>query len=112
MPPLFIYRKESKVVEEILVNGMPLGAMKNFPYEIKEMEISSGDTILLLSDGLPELKNKKDEQYSYSKVKEEFRSSAEKSPDEIVEHLKKSASEWLNGLEPDDDVTFVIIKVI
>jgi serine phosphatase RsbU (regulator of sigma subunit) len=44
---LFIYRKESNAVEEIILNGMPLGAMKNFPYEIKETEISSGDTILI-----------------------------------------------------------------
>ncbi len=72
MPPLFIYRKQSKVVEEIMVNGMPLGAIKNFPYEIKELEIFSGDTILLLSDGLPELKNGNNEQYGYPKVKKEF----------------------------------------
>jgi serine phosphatase RsbU (regulator of sigma subunit) len=111
MPPLFIYRRQLKVVEEIMINGMPLGAMKNFPYEIKELEISSGDTILLLSDGLPELKNEKEEQYGYTKVKDEFKSAAEKHPDEIVEHLKNSASQWMNGIEPDDDVTFVVIKV-
>ena len=29
MPPLFIYRKQSKQVEEILLKGMPLGAIKN-----------------------------------------------------------------------------------
>ena len=111
MPPLFIYRKRSYVVEEIMLNGMPLGAIKNFPYEIKETEISAGDTILLLSDGLPELKSENGEQYSYERVKQEFKNSAEKDPDEIVEHLKNSASRWSNGVEPDDDVTFVVIKV-
>jgi len=111
MPPLFIYRKQYKVVEEILIKGMPLGAIKNFPYEIKELEISSDDTILLLSDGLPELKNHKEEQYGYARVKEEFKSSAEKSPDKIVEQLKNTASEWANRTEPDDDVTFVVIKM-
>ena len=39
MPPLYIYRKSSKSVEEIQINGMPLGAVKNFPYEIKETKI-------------------------------------------------------------------------
>ncbi|MBK6914582.1 MAG: SpoIIE family protein phosphatase [Ignavibacteriales bacterium] len=111
MPPLYIYRRQSEGVEEIMINGMPLGAMKNFPYEIKELEISSGDTILLLSDGLPELKNEKNEQYSYARVKDEFMSAAQKNSNEIVEHLKNSASEWSNEIEPDDDVTFVVIKV-
>jgi serine phosphatase RsbU (regulator of sigma subunit)/ligand-binding sensor domain-containing protein len=111
MPPLYIYRNKSKFVEEVMINGMPLGAMKNFPYVRKELEISAGDTLLLLSDGLPELKNEKDEQYDYERVKQEFKSSAEKGPDEIVEHLKNSATQWTNGVEADDDVTFVVIKV-
>ena len=111
MPPLFIYRKQSKVVEEVMVNGMPLGAIKNFPYEIKELDISLGDTILLLSDGLPELKNGNSEQYGYTRIIDEFKSSAEKGSDEIVDHLKKISPKWINGREPDDDVTFVVIKV-
>ncbi len=89
MPPLYIYKKQSKDVEEIMISGMPLGAVKDFPYQIKEIEISSGDTILLLSDGLPELKNSKDEHYGYGRVKDEFKSVAEKRPDEIVGYLKQ-----------------------
>ena len=111
MPPLFIYRNRLKEVEEMMIHGMPLGAVKDFPYEISEIEISSGDTILLLSDGLPELKNERSQQYGYTQVKEKFMLAAEKSPDEIVEHLKNSAAEWINGVEPDDDVTFVLIKI-
>jgi hypothetical protein len=111
MPSLFIYRNKISGVEETMLHGMPLGAMKSFPYEIKETEISSGDTILLMSDGLPELKNEKNEQYDYARVKEEFKSAAEKSPNEIVEYMKSSASKWSNGIEPDDDVTFVVIKI-
>ncbi|MEO8233567.1 MAG: SpoIIE family protein phosphatase [Ignavibacteriota bacterium] len=63
MPPLFIYRKTTKTVEEVMLNSMPLGAMKNFPHEIEKLEISTSDTLLLLSDGLPELKNNNVEQY-------------------------------------------------
>ena len=111
MPPLFIYRKRLGKVEEIMIHAMPLGAVKDFPYEISELEISSGDTILLLSDGLPELKNERNQQYGYAQVKEKFKLVAEKSPDEIVEYLKSTASKWINGVEPDDDVTFVVIKV-
>jgi serine phosphatase RsbU (regulator of sigma subunit) len=111
IPSIFIYRKKQNSVEEINLNGMPLGAIKNFPYETKELELAAGDTILLLSDGLPELKNAKEEQYGYAKVQEEFSLSAEKHPDEIVEHLKNSTSLWSNEIEPDDDVTFVVIKI-
>ncbi len=111
MPPLFIYRNRLKEVEEMMIHGMPLGAIKDFPYEIGEIEISSGDAILLLSDGLPELKNERNQEYGYTRVKEKFKLSAEKTPDEIISYLKNSVVEWVNGIEPDDDVTFVVLKV-
>lgn len=111
MPPLFIYRKKLNEVEELILNGMPLGAMKNFPYQTEETEIFPGDVILVLSDGLPELKNEKDEEFGYVKVKAEFLSAAEKTPDDIADHLTNSASNWSIGTEPDDDVTFVVIKI-
>ena len=111
MPPLYIYRKQSRVIEEILIKGMPLGAIKDFPYEIRETEISSGDAFLLLSDGLPELQNELNEHYGYGRVKEAFEKTAEKEPEEIINYLKNETSKWINGKDPDDDVTFVVIKV-
>ena len=111
MPPTLVYRKCSKEVEEIELKGMPLGAMRGFPYELHENKIESGDVLLLLTDGLPELANEKHEMYGYDRVISEFCSVGEKTPDEIIEHLKNSASEWVDGADPDDDVTFVVIKV-
>ena len=111
MPPLYIYRKQSKVIEEILIKGMPLGAIKDFPYETRETEIAPGDTLLLLSDGLPELQNEQNEHYGYGRVKETFEKTAEKESEEIINYFKNESSKWVNGKDPDDDVTFVIIKV-
>ncbi len=111
MPPALIYREKNKAIEEIFIKGMPLGAMRNFPYTLKESHLEQGDTILLLSDGLPELQNESNEMYGYDRTKTEFHSVGEKEPEEIVNHLKSSASQWVNGKDPDDDVTFVVIKV-
>jgi serine phosphatase RsbU (regulator of sigma subunit)/ligand-binding sensor domain-containing protein len=111
MPPLYVYRNKTKEIEEILLKGMPLGALKDFPYEILETEITPGDILLMLSDGLPELKNEKNEQFGYEKVKEIFKSAAESTPEEIIGILKDESMKWSNDNEPDDDITFVVIKV-
>jgi sigma-B regulation protein RsbU (phosphoserine phosphatase) len=111
MPPIFIYKKSTNTVTEFETQGLPLGAISESSFAINKFDVDCGDAILILSDGLPELKNEKNEQYDYSRVKVEFNSIAEKKPNEIVEHLKNSASLWTNGVEPDDDVTFVVIKV-
>ena len=111
IPPIYVYRKNSKEVEEIKLNGLPLGAMKNTKYDIYKSEVLSGDTILILSDGFPELQNSKEELYGYERVINSFRNVAEKSLDEIINYLKDEGLKWVNDKDPDDDVTFVVIKV-
>ena len=49
--------------------------------------------------------------YGYDKTKTKFYSVGEKEPEEIVDHWKNSASQWANIKEPDDDITFVVIKL-
>ena len=111
MPPVYIYRNSNSSIEEIVFNGMPLGALLDSKFVVNEFELKAEDTLLILSDGFPELTNISSEMYGYDRIKTEFQSVGEKEPAEIVEHLKNSASQWVNGKEPDDDVTFVVIKV-
>ncbi len=110
MPPVFIYRREDRIIEEHLIKGMPLGTIDKFPYDIRESHLNPGDTILMMSDGFPELMDEKKELLGYKQTRNIFEDIAEKSPEEIIEILKNEGSKWLNGNDPDDDVTFVVIK--
>ena len=94
-----------------MINNMPLGAIKGSKYALKEINYEKGDKLLLMSDGLAELRNQNQEQYGYERVKEEFKSAVQNSSNEIIEHLKNSATEWAKGTDPDDDITFVVIKI-
>jgi len=67
--------------------------------------------MLILSDGLPELFKKDKEMFSYERVVQEFSKSAHKSPEEIIEDLKTAGSNWIDNGEPDDDITFVVLKM-
>jgi two-component system sensor histidine kinase ChiS len=111
MPPTFIFRKETNSIEEHLIQGMPLGTLENFPYQVKDTTLQSGDTILMISDGLPELKNTNQEMFGYKGVRNTFEEVADNSPEEIIDHLKTQGSVWVGDKDPDDDVTFVVIKV-
>lgn len=111
MPPTLIYRNNTNLVEEFLIRGMPLGAKHSFPYELRETNIEKGDTILLMSDGFPELFNKRKEMFGYKNVQKEFLKCGMKSPEAILDYLKEKISNWASGVLPDDDITFVVIKV-
>jgi serine phosphatase RsbU (regulator of sigma subunit) len=111
MPPMYIYRKNSHSIDEIDMQGMPLGAMRNFKYNLYKTELNAGDCILLLSDGYPELANSNDEQIGYKRLQNQFLEIADRTPKEMIEYFKKSGSDWVDRKDPDDDVTFVVIKI-
>ena len=111
MPPVYYYNKKTEEVEEITIQGMPLGAMRKFPYKIVEKEVKSGDTLLLLTDGLPEQMNSSEEMFGYPRVKERFKDLVTNTPDEIIQNLVKSGEEWMGGAIQQDDISFIVIKV-
>ena len=89
MPPVYLYKSKHRIIEEHLMEGMPLGTMDNFPYELKEMELIKGDTLLLMSDGFPELQNEQNEIFGYKRARNSFEEVAEKEPEEIISYLKE-----------------------
>lgn len=110
MPPVLIYRARDRRVEEVLVEGMPLGGIPRFPYQQTNVSLASGDTILLMSDGFPELLNPAREPLSYVRAQGFFEEVADGEPEEVVSHLSAAARGWCGGV-PGDDVTFVVLKV-
>lgn len=111
MPPMFIYRCKTKKIDEVMLKGMPLGAMKNFPYAVHNDVLEPGDTVLLVSDGLPEQKNAAGEMFDYPRVQEVFGRVAGDVPDEIVKQLVKAAESWMSGATQDDDITLMAITM-
>jgi serine phosphatase RsbU (regulator of sigma subunit) len=111
MPPVYFYEKAKRETEEILIPGFPLGAMTKFQYKLVEKELKSGDTLLLLTDGLPEQINSGKEMFNYHRVKKHFNEKAECSPEEIIKNLINISDEWMNGTPQTDDMTFIVIKV-
>jgi len=85
--------------------------MRNASYNTVERELKIGDTILLLTDGLPEQMNANEEMFDYSRVKQHFGETIDNPPNTIIEKLVEAGDNWMNGRSQDDDITFVVIKV-
>ena len=110
MPPVYLYRKKQRSVQEIKEHGLPVGAMTNASYTVVHESLDEGDVLLLLTDGMPELQNEKKELYGYKRLQECFLQAAEKEPQEIIAHLRNAAAQWLGDNDPEDDITHVVIK--
>ena len=69
--------------------------MIDFPYKTEEVNIESGDVILFMSDGFPELFNTKNDMLGYDKAIEIFCESAGKKSREVIEQLLYKAKNWV-----------------
>jgi serine phosphatase RsbU (regulator of sigma subunit)/ligand-binding sensor domain-containing protein len=110
MPPFFHFKRCDGSVTEILLEGMPLGAMRNYQYALHEAVLEDGDTILMLSDGLPEQKNASGEMFDYVRVKAALAEVGTQPPDAIVAHLTRAVDEWKEDMPQEDDITFLVIQ--
>jgi serine phosphatase RsbU (regulator of sigma subunit) len=98
-------------VEEIGIRAMPLGSVSNISYQLEEFSFSSGDTLILMSDGFPEMFNEQNEMLGYEKAAELLKEIHHHSPQEIINRFVETGEKWAGTRPQDDDVTFVVLKV-
>jgi serine phosphatase RsbU (regulator of sigma subunit) len=111
MPPVLIHRAKSGSVDEIALEATPLGTLGT-EYDQTEIAIDAGDTVLFMSDGFPELFNDAGVQVGYAGALDAFASAATAATAEaVVSQLTDVAHRWHGDLPPNDDVTFVAVRV-
>jgi serine phosphatase RsbU (regulator of sigma subunit) len=111
MPPVLVHRKASSQVEEVALSATPLGTLGT-TYEQTAVDLAAGDTVLFLSDGFPELMNDAGQQLGYAAALDAFAEAAGgESASAVIESLATFAKRWHGDAPPNDDVTFVVIRV-
>ncbi len=66
---------------------------------------------MMMSDGFPEMFNEAGEMLDYGKAKTLLKEIARDSPQEIINRFVEVGEQWAGTRAPDDDVTFVVLKV-
>jgi sigma-B regulation protein RsbU (phosphoserine phosphatase) len=94
-------------------SGMSLGLVKGVDYEEHLFtDVQPGQVIMALTDGLWEAFNKDGEMFGKDRVHNLIRRFATLSAVEISERINAELSRFLGVKSPDDDLTFVIVKVL
>jgi sigma-B regulation protein RsbU (phosphoserine phosphatase) len=110
MPPILIYRAATRTIEEVPLRGAPLGGLSSYDYRRSELTLALNDTLLLLSDGLPERFNAAGAMFGYEAIKELLLAHASAPLQMIVERLLQAGDEWAAGNPAGDDMTFVALR--
>ena len=110
MPPVYHYVAATNKVEEILIQGLPLGGLREEHFDSITRSFNAGDIIIQLSDGLPESPNLTGEMYDYERLRLLIESNGKKTAQGMIDALMASVDEWLQGQHNPDDITLVVIK--
>jgi serine phosphatase RsbU (regulator of sigma subunit) len=111
MPPTLIRRAGTDEVEEIELCGAPLGSFQDFPYQTASVSLNPGDTVVMMSDGLPEMIGDQDEVFGYDRVGAILRETEDLTPQGVIDRYSKVAAGWANGRPQDDDVTLIVMRM-
>ena len=110
MPPAIVWRAATGTVEAIRLRGMPLGALDTFPYQEVAITLDPGDTVVLMSDGFPELLSACCGRLGYKQAAIHVADAGGGSAAEMIDHLVATAHGWAQNQPIDDDMTFLVLR--
>ena len=94
-------------------SGRPLGRQGTTPYPVGEtLSLTSGDILLLLTDGIDEAMRADGEVFGVERAIEVVRQQPDRPAAELVEAVCRAAREFTEPESQADDLTVVVVKVV
>ena len=115
--PYPIIKRGGDDIEELLINGTPLGAFRSSEYqETPPIELKSGNTIVLFSDGIAEAPQRDNPDRLYMEVERlgDLIKGLDKtvSAAEVIDAIISDVRDFSDDAQQNDDMTIVVIKAV
>lgn len=110
MPPVYFYNKRMKKLIEILLPTLPLGTRLPENYQEITINFEPGDTIVLMSDGLPERMNAQGIPLGYESVKETIEENIHLDCKSLLQTLVDLGEKHASGQKIYDDLTIMVLR--
>jgi sigma-B regulation protein RsbU (phosphoserine phosphatase) len=107
-----LYNPATDQFEELGGEGIALGINQDWHYQAYERDgLSSGQIIMLSTDGLWEVQNEQGEMFGKEAIYDIVRRNASAGAGELLDILLYAVSRFQKNQQPTDDITLVIVKV-
>jgi phosphoserine phosphatase RsbU/P len=97
--------------ELLTTKSVVLGAFDFVQYQERETVISSGDVVVIYTDGVTEAVNSNNEMFGDEKLEELVRKSVALSAEEIKNRILDELLGFTRGLPQGDDITLIVLKM-
>jgi phosphoserine phosphatase RsbU/P len=112
--PVLYYCAKKDATDYFKDKGIALGMVRNKTYssfiQTNEFEYSSGDIMVLYTDGITEAKDRKNEEFGYERLAQIVQEAKTLSPKEMQDHLISRLYEFSGTNNINDDYTTMIVR--
>ncbi|MBZ5500836.1 MAG: serine/threonine-protein phosphatase [Acidobacteriia bacterium] len=93
--------------------GLPAGLFPGASYDLHSVELAPGDAVLFATDGLHELRDRHDRDFSWEHLARIWQHCRPKPAEDALDCLLEEAGRFTDGgSAPHDDITAVALKVL
>jgi len=111
--PAILYNPATDTFDELKGDGMVLGINEDWVFQENErVGLETGQILFLGTDGIWEAHNAQGDMFGKDAVRNIIRKYANASAQEIQEAIVSSLKSFRGDVDPEDDVTMVVIKVL
>jgi sigma-B regulation protein RsbU (phosphoserine phosphatase) len=107
----FLISKDNSI-ERLKVGGLMIGLLPQASYEDMEIPLSTGDILVIQSDGVSEAMNANHEQFGEERLQSLLIEHKEKTAEEIIDIIVKEVRKHAGAHPQSDDITMMVIKRI
>ncbi len=107
-PPL-VMRSDGKV-EYLEASGIPIGAMQFDAWKEESIDLLTGDSIFVFTDGIPEAVNSREDQFGDERLEKLAIECSGQSPKEFTDSIMAEVANFIGELPRSDDITMIVLS--
>ncbi len=108
--PTMLLREQGRRLDMLDPTGVPLGILPTFNWPARQVEMSVGDIMVIVSDGIIECVNRQDEQLGEERLMKTIGEHSEACAAEIVRAIATLTEQFADGEPFRDDRTAIILR--
>lgn len=109
--PILYYNNETDEIKQVSKVTEPIGVEKNTEYTDTEIDVNSGDILVMYSDGVAESVNQFGKQYTKERLFQIITENKKLSGKEIASLVKTDIKQFCGSVRQHDDQTVLVIKI-
>jgi sigma-B regulation protein RsbU (phosphoserine phosphatase) len=108
--PAYLFRSATGKVERLVSDAHFLGMFDFASYQPSMLQLSTGDVLVVYSDGLPDAHNQHEEMFGEERLLRIIHQEAPSGSQALERTLLQAIQEFTQGTPLTDDITFVVVE--